>query len=340
MSRSTSAGRPSRSAPSRNVTGRRRSTSASGSPVPARERDARSRRLRTGRSGHARSSPRWRAAPSGSSGRRSRPTAAPRRRSRPRRGSACRRCRGRRRARAPASRALERPGEILPPVDGDDPRRMAGGRHLGQQTRLDVLARRRAGRPARPSRPRPHPRPRRRTGRASRASAARAACARFERCTAPRGRACPAARSDRRLASSSTSTATLPGQPLDRYMSISEYIKTMARSSTTSDVFNADRRGAPSRDPRHADRRREGSRGDRDRPLAVPAAGLEAPAGAQRGRDSSRCRAEGRHRLYRLEPARLQPFQEWLAKYEQALNDRLDRMDDYLKELQEQGGEQ
>lgn len=48
-------------------------------------------------------------------------------------------------------------------------------------------------------------------------------------------------------------------------------------------------------------------------------------------------RAEGRRRLYRLEPARLQPFHEWLAKYEQALNERLDRMGDYLKELQRQG---
>jgi len=50
-----------------------------------------------------------------------------------------------------------------------------------------------------------------------------------------------------------------------------------------------------------------------------------------------RCRADGRRRLYRLEPARLRPFHEWLAKYEQAWNDRLDRLDDYLKELQEQG---
>jgi DNA-binding transcriptional ArsR family regulator len=46
------------------------------------------------------------------------------------------------------------------------------------------------------------------------------------------------------------------------------------------------------------------------------------------------CRAEGRRRLYSLEPARLQPFHDWLAKYEQALNERLDRMDDYLNELQ------
>ena len=53
-----------------------------------------------------------------------------------------------------------------------------------------------------------------------------------------------------------------------------------------------------------------------------------------------RCRAEGRRRLYRLEPARLQPLQEWLAKYEQAWNDRWDRLDDYLEELQQQGEQQ
>jgi DNA-binding transcriptional ArsR family regulator len=46
------------------------------------------------------------------------------------------------------------------------------------------------------------------------------------------------------------------------------------------------------------------------------------------------CRAEGRRRLYRLEPARLRPMHEWLTRYEQAWNDRLDRMDDYLQELQ------
>ena len=53
-----------------------------------------------------------------------------------------------------------------------------------------------------------------------------------------------------------------------------------------------------------------------------------------------RCRAEGRLRLYRLEPARLHPMYEWLAKYERALNARLDRVDDYLKELQRQGEQQ
>jgi DNA-binding transcriptional ArsR family regulator len=50
-----------------------------------------------------------------------------------------------------------------------------------------------------------------------------------------------------------------------------------------------------------------------------------------------RCRAEGRRRLYRLEPEHLRPLREWLVKYEQAWNDRMDRLDDYLKELQQQG---
>ena len=52
------------------------------------------------------------------------------------------------------------------------------------------------------------------------------------------------------------------------------------------------------------------------------------------------CRAEGRRRLYSLEPARLRPMNDWLAKYERALNKRLDRLGDYLKELQQQGEQQ
>ena len=50
-----------------------------------------------------------------------------------------------------------------------------------------------------------------------------------------------------------------------------------------------------------------------------------------------RSRADGRRRLYRVDPTRLAPFREWLAKYEQAMSDRFDRIDDYLKELQREG---
>jgi DNA-binding transcriptional ArsR family regulator len=51
-----------------------------------------------------------------------------------------------------------------------------------------------------------------------------------------------------------------------------------------------------------------------------------------------RCRADGRRRLYSLEPEHLRPLHDWLAKYEQALGERLDRLDDYLRELQDKGG--
>ena len=53
-----------------------------------------------------------------------------------------------------------------------------------------------------------------------------------------------------------------------------------------------------------------------------------------------RCRAEGRRRLYRVESAHLRPLQQWLAKYERAINERFDRMDDYLTQLQQRGDQQ
>jgi DNA-binding transcriptional ArsR family regulator len=53
-----------------------------------------------------------------------------------------------------------------------------------------------------------------------------------------------------------------------------------------------------------------------------------------------RCRAEGRRRLYRLDPTHLRPLHEWKARFEQIMNERLDRMDDYLKQLERQGERQ
>jgi DNA-binding transcriptional ArsR family regulator len=47
-----------------------------------------------------------------------------------------------------------------------------------------------------------------------------------------------------------------------------------------------------------------------------------------------KCRAEGRRRLYRLDDAHLRPLHDWLEKYEQSWNKRLDRLDNYLGELQ------
>lgn len=46
------------------------------------------------------------------------------------------------------------------------------------------------------------------------------------------------------------------------------------------------------------------------------------------------CRADGRRRLYRLEHEHLRPLHDWLEKYERYWNARLDRLDDYLTDLQ------
>ena len=119
-------------------------------------------------------------------------------------------------------------------------------------------------------------------------------------------------------------------------MPISEYVGAVARSSTTSDVFNAIAEA----------RRREILdaliTGEKAVGAIVNDLSMSQPQVSKHLRVLSevglvRCRAEGRRRLYRLEPARLRPLHEWLASYEQAWNDRLDRVEDYLQELQQQG---
>jgi DNA-binding transcriptional ArsR family regulator len=113
----------------------------------------------------------------------------------------------------------------------------------------------------------------------------------------------------------------------------------VARSSTTSDVFNAIAEA----------HRREIldvlAEGEKSVGAIVDDVALTQPQVSKHLRVLSdvglvRCRADGRHRLYRLEPTRLEPFRVWLAKYEQAMNARLDRVDDYLKELQQQTEQQ
>jgi DNA-binding transcriptional ArsR family regulator len=122
-------------------------------------------------------------------------------------------------------------------------------------------------------------------------------------------------------------------------MPIPEYIGLVARASTTSDVFNA---------VAEAHRREILDAlvaGEKAVGAIVSDLSMSQPQVSKHLRVLSevglvRCRAEGRRRLYRLEPVRLRPLHEWLAKYEQAWNDRLDRVDDYLQELQQQGERQ
>jgi DNA-binding transcriptional ArsR family regulator len=117
---------------------------------------------------------------------------------------------------------------------------------------------------------------------------------------------------------------------------ISEYDGAVARSSTTSDVFNAvgEARRREILDTLIAGEKAVGAIVN-DLPLSQPQVSKHLRVLSEVGLVS--CRAEGRRRLYRLEAAHLQPFHDWLAKYEQARNERLDRMDDYVKELQRQG---
>ena len=110
----------------------------------------------------------------------------------------------------------------------------------------------------------------------------------------------------------------------------------MARSSTTSDVFNAigEARRREILDTLIAGEKAVGTI-VKDLSMSQPQVSKHLRVLGGVGLVS--WRAQGRHRLYRLEPARLRPFHDWLAKYEQEWNERFDRMDDYLKELQQQG---
>jgi DNA-binding transcriptional ArsR family regulator len=110
----------------------------------------------------------------------------------------------------------------------------------------------------------------------------------------------------------------------------------VARSSTTADVFNAiaEEHRREILDTLVTGEKAVGAIVD-DLSLTQPQVSKHLRVLGEVGLVS--CRADGRRRLYRLEPARLRPFHDWLAKYEQALNDRLDRIDDYLKELQQEG---
>jgi DNA-binding transcriptional ArsR family regulator len=122
-------------------------------------------------------------------------------------------------------------------------------------------------------------------------------------------------------------------------MWIWEYNGPVARASTTSDVFNAigDVHRREVLDTLITDEKSVGTIVN-DLSMSQPQVSKHLRVLSEVG--LVRCRAEGRCRLYRLEPEHLRPMRYWLAKYEQAWNERMDRMDDYLKELQRQGEQQ
>jgi DNA-binding transcriptional ArsR family regulator len=120
------------------------------------------------------------------------------------------------------------------------------------------------------------------------------------------------------------------------HMPISTYDGPVARSSTTSDVFNAigDVHRREILDVLIAGEKTVGAIVN-DLSISQPQVSKHLRVLSEVG--LVRCRAEGRRRLYRLEPEHLRPLREWVVKYEQAWNDRMDRLDGYLQELQQQG---
>jgi DNA-binding transcriptional ArsR family regulator len=118
-------------------------------------------------------------------------------------------------------------------------------------------------------------------------------------------------------------------------MSISTYDVDMARAATTSDVFNAVAEEA----------RRDilDVLADGEVPVTEVVARLDLsqPQVSKhlkvlRTVDLVRCRTAGRHRLYRVHGPALKPIHDWVGMFEQHWNERLDRLDDYLAELQQQ----
>ena len=107
----------------------------------------------------------------------------------------------------------------------------------------------------------------------------------------------------------------------------------MARAATTTDVFNAIAE-AHRRDILDALVTGEASVGELvDRlDMAQPQVSKHLKVLAEVG--LVHVRAAGRHRVYRLEAPSLAPLQRWLATYEQLINARYDRLDDYLTQLQ------
>lgn len=112
----------------------------------------------------------------------------------------------------------------------------------------------------------------------------------------------------------------------------------MARASTTSDVFNAVAEG------QRRDILDALIGGEKPVGALVDDLAISQPQVSKHLRVLSdvglvRCRADGRRRLYRLNPVCLRPLHDWVTKYERLWNERLDRLDDYLSELQRREGQ-
>ena len=107
----------------------------------------------------------------------------------------------------------------------------------------------------------------------------------------------------------------------------------MARAATTADAFNA------VAEPRRRQILDALSNGERsvnelvaEMPVSQPQVSKHLKVLKEVG--LVRSRSAGRQRLYRLEPLALKPIGDWIKDYELMWNERLDRLDGYLYEMQ------
>lgn len=107
----------------------------------------------------------------------------------------------------------------------------------------------------------------------------------------------------------------------------------MARTATTTDVFNA---------VAEASRRHlvdaigdgEATVGDLVDRLGLSQPQVSKHLAVLKAVGVVRVRVDGRHRWYRLNGSALKPIHDWVRTFERAWNTRLDRLDDLLAELQ------
>jgi DNA-binding transcriptional ArsR family regulator len=109
----------------------------------------------------------------------------------------------------------------------------------------------------------------------------------------------------------------------------------MARAATTTDAFNAIAE-ASRRDILVALAGREAAVGELVERLHLTQPQVSKHLGVLRTVDLVRYRTVGRHRLYRVNGAALRPVHDWIQGFEALWNDRLDRLDDLLTQLQQE----
>jgi DNA-binding transcriptional ArsR family regulator len=109
----------------------------------------------------------------------------------------------------------------------------------------------------------------------------------------------------------------------------------MARTPTTADAFNAVAE-ASRRDLLDALGTGEATVGELVDRLGLSQPQVSKHLGVLRAVGLVLVRADGRRRWYRVNGPALKPVHDWVRAFERTWNDRLDRLDDLLVELQDQ----